>query len=287
MSKTGEIIVIKLGGKAMDGGAEVNAFASEVRALSDAGYRVVVTHGWGPQATRMIEDHEPVEFSLEGLRKTSSWALGVILTISGEVRQRVVEAFGGVAVGIVGHHAGVFHVDRHPGDIGEVGVIRSVDTTAITAAWDANRIPVVTGLGVGEDKHPYNINGDTAAIKLAVALNADRLLLVTDVEGLYEDFDKKSTFISRITASEATALLPRLHKKIAPKVRACIDAAESGLRVHIVDGTMPGVLKRLIMNNEAIGTEVVGDTHEREMDSALAERAHGDVRNAESGLGAR
>jgi acetylglutamate kinase len=274
----GQTVVIKYGGHAMTDDALRLAFAQDLVFLRYAGLRPVVVHGGGPQITEFL-DRLGLESSFTaGLRVTTPEAMEVVrMVLSGKVNKDIVgliNQHGPFAVGISGEDAGTFTavrkaamVDGQPVDIGLVGDIAGIDTGAISALLDDGRIPVVSSVATGEDGQVYNVNADTAAGALAVALDAAKLVVLTDVAGLYRDWPPAggeaagaapADVISQLTAGELEQLLPGLSSGMIPKMEACLTAVRGGVpQAHVLDGRLSHAILLEIFTDAGIGTMVL------------------------------
>ena len=264
----GRTVVIKLGGNAMVDTALSEAFAEDVIFLRYAGIDVVVVHGGGPQITAHLTALGVESEFRGGFRVTTPEVMKVVrMVLVGEVNRDVVgliNAHGPFAVGMSGEDANLFTAERRDvlvdgvvTDIGLVGDVVSVDATAITALLDAGRIPVVATCARGEDGNVYNVNADTAAAALAGALGAEKLVVLTDVEGLYADWPNSDEVISELDAKQLEALLPTLNEGMVPKMEACLRAVQEGVRTaHVLDGRVPHSLLLEVFTDDGIGTMV-------------------------------
>ncbi|UYQ65436.1 acetylglutamate kinase [Streptomyces peucetius] len=267
----GRTVVIKFGGNAMGDDALQQAFARDVVELWHAGLRPVVVHGGGPQISRML-DRLGLEVRFEaGLRVTTPEAMDVVrMVLTGRVQRELVgaiNAHGPFAVGMSGEDAHTMtavrrtaRVDGRPVDIGLVGDIVAVDPETVRALLDQGRIPVVSPVARGADGQVYNVNADLAASALAVALGAERLVVLTDVEGLYADWPHSTEVIERLTAAELDELLPGLASGMLPKMEGCLRAVRSGVgRADVLDGRVPHAVLNGILAEKSPGTTVVPD----------------------------
>lgn len=264
----GHTVVIKYGGHAMTDDALRATFAQDVVFLRQAGLRPVVVHGGGPQITAMLDRLGIESVFTAGLRVTTPETMDVVrMVLAGRVNKDIVgqlNSFGPVAVGVSGEDAGLFTaarvpavVDGQPVDIGLVGEITSTDPAVIQALINDGRIPVVSSIARGVDGQVYNVNADTAAAALAVALDAEKLVVLTDVPGLYRDWPASTDVISHLTAAELEDLLPGLASGMIPKMTACLDAVRGGVpRAHVLDGRQPHAILLEIFTDEGIGTMV-------------------------------
>ena len=265
----GCIVVIKYGGHAMTDENLRLTFAQDLVFLRYAGLRPVVVHGGGPQITEQLDRLGVPSTFTAGLRVTTPEAMDVVrMVLSGKVNKDLVALInrhGPFAVGISGEDASTFTairkaaiVDGRPVDIGMVGEIVATDPGAISALLADGRIPVVSSVAAGEDGQAYNVNADTAAAALAVALGAAKLVVLTDVEGLYRDWPASEDVISQLTAVELEALLPGLEAGMIPKMEACLTAVRGGVpQAHVLDGRLSHAILLEIFTDAGIGTMVV------------------------------
>lgn len=270
----GRTVVVKFGGNAMVDPSAQRTFAQDVVELWHAGLRPVVVHGGGPQISALL-DRLGLEVRFEaGLRVTTPETMDVVrMVLTGRVQRELVgaiNAHGPFAVGMSGEDAHTMTavrrpawVDGRPVDIGLVGDIVNVDATTIAALLEQGRIPVVSPVARGEDGQVYNVNADLAASALAVALGADRLVVMTDVEGLYADWPHSTEVIGRLTAGELDALLPELASGMLPKMEGCLRAVRAGVaKAQVIDGRVPNALLRGVLTEDGPGTTVVPDDDE-------------------------
>jgi len=263
----GAILVVKYGGHAMSSPELQAAFAEDMVFLHHVGIRPVVVHGGGPQITRHLDRLGVTSSFAGGLRVTDADTMRVVrMVLVGEVNREVVglvNAFGPYAVGLSGED-GLFTAVRRPAvvdgeevDIGFVGDVVDVQPDLLHAMLGQERIPVVATVARGADGHTYNINADTAAAALAVALGAEKLVLLTDVEGLYADWPATDELISELTADDLETLLPTLAEGMVPKMEACLRAVRGGVpRAHVLDGRVPHALLLEIVTDAGVGTMV-------------------------------
>ena len=267
----GATIVIKYGGNAMVDVALQEAFAQDIVFLRLAGLKPVVVHGGGPQITAMLEKlGVPTEFR-GGYRVTTPEVMDVVrMVLTGQVQKELVgliNQHGPYAVGASGEDAHIFtamkryaEVDGELIDVGLVGDVTEVRPDHIEGLLNSGLIPVVSTVAVGEDGQPYNVNADTAAGALAIALNAAKLVMLTDVEGLYKDWGNSEEVVRRIEVSELERLLPTLSTGMVPKMDACVRAVRGGVpRAHVIDGRLPHAVLLEVFTNEGIGTMVFPD----------------------------
>jgi acetylglutamate kinase len=267
----GKTVVIKYGGNAMIDEDLKRAFAQDIVFMKRCGVHPVVVHGGGPQISSMLERLGiPSEFR-GGLRVTSPEAMEIVrMVLVGQVGRELVgliNSHSTLAVGLSGEDGGLFTaerrgtvVDGQPVDLGLVGDVVQVRTEAIEGLIGAGRIPVVASIAPDVHGVVHNVNADTAAAALAVALEADRLVVLTDVEGLYRDWPHSTDVIRELPASELEALLPTLESGMVPKMEACLRAVQGGLtRATVTDGRVPHALLLEIFTNAGIGTMVTQD----------------------------
>lgn len=271
-SFAGKTVVVKYGGAAMVAADLREAVMQDIVLMKFVGMNPVVVHGGGPEVSEMMKrlGKEPV--FVDGLRVTDEETMAIAqMVLVGKTNKAIVAALnaqGGRAVGLSGHDGGLIRATRHLHrtrdggyvDLGYVGDVAGIDTGVIASLIGAGFIPVIAPIGVGEDGHAYNINADTVAGELAAALGAEKLVLLTDVEGIRADPRDPRSKVSRITAAEIAQWLRegRLEGGMIPKVEACLRALAAGVpRVHIIDGRVPHALLLEIFTDEGIGTMVV------------------------------
>ena len=271
----GQTVVIKYGGHAMADDALRHAFAQDVVFLRYAGLRPVVVHGGGPQISAHLARLGLESTFTAGLRVTTPETMDVVrMVLTGQVNRDVVgliNRHGPFAVGMSGEDANLFTasrrhamVDGTPVDIGLVGEIDAVDPGAVRVLLADGRVPVVSSVARGTGSEIYNVNADTAAGALAVALGAAKLVVLTDVEGLYADWSpgdgQPRDVISLLTAAELDQLLPSLASGMIPKMEACLRAVRGGVpQAHVLDGRLPHSVLLEIFTDSGIGTMVVPD----------------------------
>jgi acetylglutamate kinase len=265
----GATVVVKFGGNAMIDEALKRAFAQDIVFLRYAGLRPVVVHGGGPQITRALERSGIVSEFAGGLRVTSPEAMDVVrMVLTGQVQREIVgliNEHGPFAVGLSGEDANTMtasrrhaQVDGQQVDIGRVGDVTTVAPQVIEALMNDGRIPVVSSVARAEDGGVYNVNADTAAAALAVGLKAEKLVVLTDVEGLYADWPASDEVVSQLDADELEKLLPSLTSGMAPKMEACLRAVRGGVgAAHVLDGRVQHSLLLEVFTDEGIGTMVV------------------------------
>lgn len=266
-----QIVVIKYGGNAMVSEELQAAFAEDIAYLHHVGVKPVVVHGGGPQISTMLDRLAiPSEFK-GGYRVTSTEAIGVVrMVLAGQINPQLVSrinAHGSFATGMSGEDAGLFRgrrrgvvVDGAEHDLGHVGDVVGVDPTAILDHLAADRVPVVSSIAPDVDQpgSSLNVNADAAAAALAVALGAVKLVILTDVAGLYADWPNRDSLVSHLTTTDLRALVPSLESGMIPKMQACLDAVDGGVdRAAIIDGRQPHSVLVELFTQRGIGTEVV------------------------------
>jgi acetylglutamate kinase len=265
----GSTIVIKYGGNAMINPALQQAFAADMAFLRYAGIRPVVVHGGGPQISRMLDRFGIESEFRAGLRVTTPEAMDVVrMVLTGQVGRELVgliNRHGPLAVGLSGEDAHLFTAVRRGAlidgvtvDIGLVGDVDRVDTSAVDDLIAAGRIPVIASVAPDAAGVVHNVNADTAAAALAEALGAHKLVVLTDVPGLYTDWPDTSSLVSEIDADALEKLLPRLESGMAPKMEACLRAVRGGVpAAHVIDGRVAHSTLLEVFTPEGIGTMVV------------------------------
>jgi acetylglutamate kinase len=257
----GRTVVVKYGGHAMDDAAARKAFAEDLVLLRYVGLRPVVVHGGGPQITAHLDRLGEESVFHNGRRVTTADTMQVVrMVLVGQVNGdvvRMLNAHGPFAVGMSGEDGNLFTASQLDPALGFVGEVTAVDTGAIQALLNDGRIPVVATVARGADGDLYNVNADTAAAALAVALHAEKAVFLTDVEGLYADYPARDSVVSTITADDLEALLPSLSEGMVPKMEACLRAVRGGVpRVHVLDGRVAHALLLEVFTDDGIGTMV-------------------------------
>jgi len=271
MKYHGKVIVVKYGGNAMVDDELKKAFAEDVVFLRMAGFKPVVVHGGGPQISQML-DRLGIESEFKGgLRVTTDEAMDVVrMVLVGQVQRELVgliNQHGPLAVGLSGEDGGLFTaqrtglvIDGQEVDLGLVGEVASVRPEAVLDVIEAGRIPVISSVAPDPEGAVHNVNADTAAAALAVALGAEKLLVLTDVEGLYENWPDSDDVIGEIGPEALEAMLPTLASGMVPKMTACLAAIRGGVpRTTVVDGREPHAVLLEIFTDEGVGTQVLPD----------------------------
>jgi len=265
----GKIVVVKYGGNAMTDDTLKTAFAEDIAFLRFAGFKPVVVHGGGPQISAMLDRLGIASEFRGGLRVTTPEAMDVVrMVLVGQVQRELVglvNKHGPLAVGLSGEDAGLFTarptntiVDGEEFDLGLVGEVARVRPESVLDLIEAGRIPVVSSVAPDEHGLVHNVNADTAAAALAVALGAEKLLVLTDVEGLYRDWPDSDDVIEEISPESLTELMPTLASGMVPKMSACLQAVTEGVpRATVVDGREPHAVLLEIFTDEGVGTQVL------------------------------
>jgi len=269
----GRTMVIKYGGNAMTDPALQAAFAQDAVMLQLVGIRPVVVHGGGPQIEAALKRLGLRGEFIQGMRVTDAPTMQAVeWVLSGEVQQQIVGLInqaGGKAVGLSGRDGGLLQAQKlampdaaHPGafiDLGQVGDVVSVDTAIVRSLQDAGCIPVISPVGVGAHNESYNINADVVAARMATALQAEKLLMLTNISGV---LDADGHLLTRLSAARIDALIAdgTISGGMIPKISGALDAAKAGVQaVHIVDGRVPHVLLLEILTGQAFGTMIHPD----------------------------
>ena len=266
----GQTMVIKYGGNAMTDPALQAAFAQDVVLLKLVGINPVVVHGGGPQIESALQRLGKTGSFIQGMRVTDAETMGVVeWVLAGQVQQEIVGLItqvGGKAVGLTGRDGGMIRAKKlqmldqadptiqH--DIGQVGEIVGVDPSVLRALQDAAFIPVISPIGFGENNESYNINADVVAAKLATVLQAEKLLMLTNISGV---LNKAGELLTELSPSQIDAMVEdgSISGGMLPKISGALDAAKTGVKaVHIIDGRIPHVLLLEILSDQAFGTMI-------------------------------
>lgn len=265
----GKIVVVKYGGNAMTDDRLKRAFAEDVAFLRFAGFRPVIVHGGGPQISTMLDRLDIASEFKGGMRVTTPEAMDVVrMVLVGQVQRELVgliNEHGPLAVGLSGEDAGLFTarqtntiVDGEEVDLGLVGEVDEVRPEAVLDIIEAGRIPVVSSVAPDVKGVVHNVNADLAAASLAVALEAEKLLVLTDVEGLYLEWPNPQDVIGEINPDELERILPDLASGMIPKMRACLTAVRGGVpRATVVDGRQEHAVLLELFTQEGVGTQVL------------------------------
>jgi acetylglutamate kinase len=261
----GRTVVVKYGGAAMENADLMRQVVGDLMLMKLMGLRIVLVHGGGKAINALLKQLDiPVKFE-RGLRITDDQTMEAVqMVLIGKVNQTLVRglnAYGNVGVGISGADGMTFEVEQTDPALGRVGTITHVNTELIESVLDDGYIPVIASVGCGEDGF-YNINADVAASEVASALGADKLVYLTDVDGLFRDVEDEESLISQLTKSEAEELLGSgmLSAGMIPKISSVVEALKGGVKeVHLLNGTFPHALLLEVFTDAGIGTMIVQD----------------------------
>jgi len=266
-----KIIVVKYGGSAMSNEELQKNVIKDVTLLKLVGFKPIIVHGGGKEISRWVGKVGMEPRFVKGLRVTDAETMEIAEMVLNKVNKHLVtmvQELGSKAVGISGKDGGLFTCEKKYADgedIGFVGNITSVNPKILYDLLEKDFLPIVAPIGLDEEFNTYNINADDAACAVAKAVGADKLVFLTDIEGLYRDIDDKSTFISRLTADQADELIRGgyIGGGMLPKLSNCTSAIRAGVnRVHILDGRIPHCLLLEIFTGKGIGTMFVKDASE-------------------------
>ena len=269
-----KIIVVKYGGSAMADEELKKKVIADVVLLKLVGFKPIIVHGGGKEISRWVEKVGMKPKFVNGLRVTDTDTMELAEMVLNKVNKELVshvQELGVKGAGISGKDGGLLKVKkRYSGgeDIGFVGEITDVDPQILLDLMERDFVPIVCPIGMDDEYNTYNINADDAACAIAKAVGAEKLAFLTDIEGLYRDFSDKSTFISRLTATEAQELINSgmIGGGMLPKLGNCTDAIRNGVnRVHILDGRTPHSLLLEVFTNKGVGTAIVADHEEEHM----------------------
>ncbi|MBR1572849.1 MAG: acetylglutamate kinase [Lachnospiraceae bacterium] len=267
-----KIIVVKYGGSAMVDENLKKQVIQDVTLLKLVGFKPIIVHGGGKEISKWVEKTGMEPEFVNGLRKTDEPTMEIAEMVLNRVNKSLVQMvseLGVHAVGISGKDGGLLKVEKKYSkgqDIGFVGDVKEVNPKIIYDLLDGDFLPIICPIGYDDNFDTYNINADDAACAIAKALNAEKLAFLTDIEGVYRDFEDKSSLISELTASEAKKLIEQgiAGGGMIPKLNNCIDAVENGVsRVHILDGRIAHCLLLEIFTNKGIGTAILDDNAEK------------------------
>ncbi|MDE5588816.1 MAG: acetylglutamate kinase [Acetatifactor sp.] len=263
-----KIIVVKYGGSAMSNEELQKNVIKDVTLLKLVGFKPIIVHGGGKEISRWVGKVGKEAKFVNGLRVTDEETMEIAEMVLNKVNKSLVtmvQELGVKAVGISGKDGGLLQVEKKYSDgqdIGFVGEITQVTPKVLYDLLEKDFLPIVAPIGMDENFQTYNINADDAACAIARAVNAEKLAFLTDIEGLYKDINDKSSFISRLSATEAERLISEgyIGGGMLPKLNNCTSAIRSGVnRVHILDGRIPHCLLLEIFTNQGIGTAIVDD----------------------------
>ena len=262
----GQVVVVKYGGNALAGASDHDAlslFAEDIVLMRQVGMRPVVVHGGGPQISDLMKRLGKVAEFRNGLRVTDGETVDIVrMVLIGQVNPQLVAAInvhGALAVGVSGEDAGLIRAKPRGAEFGFVGDVESINPTILRALLDDGFVPVVATIGTDAGGQAYNINADTVAGAIAESLGAEKLVYLTDIEGLRRTVDDPASLIRLTTPDELDALMTdgSIAGGMIPKVESCVQAVRHGVRrAHILDGRIPHVLLLEIFTDEGIGTMV-------------------------------
>ena len=267
-----KVIVVKYGGSAMVDENLKKSVISDVTLLKLVGFKPIIVHGGGKEISKWVGKVGKEPEFINGLRVTDEETMEIAEMVLGRVNKSLVsmvESLGVKAIGISGKDGGLLKVKKKYSDgkdIGYVGEIREVDPQILFDMMEKDFLPIICPVGLDDEFNTYNINADDAACAVARAVGANKLAFLTDIEGLYRDFNDKSSLISEIKVSEAKELIAggTIGGGMLPKLSNCIDAIEAGVsRVHIIDGRIPHSILMEIFSDRGVGTAILGDTEEK------------------------
>ncbi|MBP6964814.1 MAG: acetylglutamate kinase [Armatimonadetes bacterium] len=266
---SGQTIVIKYGGNAMVNPELKEAVMRDIVLMHCVGMRPVLVHGGGPEISEMMRKMGKESSFVGGLRVTDAETMEIVeMVLAGKTNKGIVALInrqGGKAVGLSGKDADLFVAEKvisEEGDLGFVGDVVEMNTGIVQTLIREAYIPVISSVAVGRDGESYNINADHVAGTLAAALSASKLIMLTDVRGIYRDFQDKSSLISSLTPDEARGLIASgvVDSGMIPKVEACVTALAGGVeRAHVIDGTLPHALLMEVFTDRGIGTMVAAE----------------------------
>ena len=267
-----KVIVVKYGGSAMVDEQLKKSVISDVTLLKLVGFKPIIVHGGGKEISKWVGKVGKEAQFINGLRVTDEETMEIAEMVLGRVNKSLVsmvEELGVKAVGISGKDGGLLKVKKKYADgkdIGYVGEITDVDPKILYDLMEKDFLPIICPVGLDDEFNTYNINADDAACAIARAVGANKLAFLTDIEGLYRDFEDKSSLISEIKVKEAKELIAggTIGGGMLPKLSNCIDAIEAGVsRVHIIDGRIPHSILMEIFSDRGVGTAILGDTEEK------------------------
>ncbi len=268
-----KIIVVKYGGSAMSNEELQKNVIKDVTLLKLVGFKPIIVHGGGKEISRWVGKVGMEARFVNGLRVTDADTMEIAEMVLNKVNKSLVsmvQELGVKAVGISGKDGGLLECDKKYSDrqdIGFVGDIKKVNPKVLYDLLEKDFLPIVAPIGLDEQFQTYNINADDAACAIAKAVSAEKLAFLTDIEGLYRNIEDKSTFISRLTATQAEELIASgcIGGGMLPKLANCTDAVREGVnRVHILDGRIPHCLLLEIFTNHGIGTAIIDDNEKCE-----------------------
>jgi len=261
----GKVIVIKFGGSSLHNDAARGMVLKDIVFMRYAGMKPVLVHGGGPNINAKLKEANIETKFVDGLRVTCEKSMGVVDSVLMEVNKQLVDeinSLGGKAFGLSGKENNIVQAARRKDvDLGFVGSIKTIDTTILNRLMDTHIIPVICPVGKGKDEKLYNVNADEVAAKMAIALDAEKFAVLTNVRGVMKDKADPESLFNSLSAEEASRLMKEGVVKggMVPKIKACLDALGGGVRkAHIVDANLSHALLLEIFTDKGIGTEIVG-----------------------------
>ena len=266
---TGKVVVVKYGGNAMINEELKQQVMEDIVLLWLIGVKVVLVHGGGPEITDMMNKLGKKSEFVDGLRVTDEETIEIVqMVLTGKVNKSLVnllEMKGGNAIGLSGTDARLIEASMKDERLGFVGDVTKINIDPVTGLLEGGYIPVISTIGCDKEGNVYNINGDTAAAHIAGALEAERLIMMTDIDGILEDMDDPDTLIPELTISEAQMLYEKgiISGGMIPKVDCCIEAINKGVKnVVIMDGRISHSILMELLTNEGAGTLIKADEEE-------------------------
>ena len=261
-----QVVVVKYGGNALAGTSEHDAlalFAEDIVLMHTVGIRPVVVHGGGPQINELLAKLNIASQFKDGLRVTDADTMAVVrMVLTGQVNPQIVSAintFGNIAIGVSGEDAGLIKAKQRNPELGFVGDVDKVNPEVLHGILNEGFVPVISTIGVDDSGQPYNINADTVAGAIASALGAEKIMYLTDIEGLRRDVSDATSLIKRISLQELQDLIDdgTVAGGMIPKVGSCMDAVRGGVRgAHILDGRIAHVLLLELFTDAGVGTMI-------------------------------
>ncbi|MDP3920919.1 MAG: acetylglutamate kinase [Candidatus Omnitrophota bacterium] len=261
----GKEVLIKYGGAAMTYESIRNNVLHDLVFMNYVGIKPILIHGGGPAITENLKKRGVKSNFVHGLRVTDKETMDTVVDTLADINKSIVDdlnRFGAQARGLSGHDAGILNVVKHTdhGDVGYVGDVTSVNILPLKELTDRNIIPVIYPVGRGDEGETYNVNADDAAAKIAVAMGVQKLMVLTNVQGILRQADDEDSLISSLHADEAEELIKKkvIQGGMIPKVKSCITALEGGVRkAHIIDGRIEHALLLEVFTDRGIGTEII------------------------------
>lgn len=262
----GKVIVIKFGGSSLHNSETRNVILQDMVFMRYAGMKPVLVHGGGPNISKRLEEEKIETSFIDGLRVTCERSMGVVDSVLMEINKELVDeicSLGGEAFGLSGKENNIVQAVKREGpDLGYVGKVEAIDTTILKRLVDTNIIPVISPIGKGRDNKLYNINADEAASNLAIALGAEKFVVLTNVRGVMKDKNDSESLFHSLTLETADHLIATgvIAGGMLPKVKSCLHALKGGVKKsHIVDAQLSHALLLEIFTDKGIGTEIINE----------------------------